>query len=289
MEVAILNRFDMWPGYIKRRLEEKYNIEDGTYKNGEIPLKRILPKEGETDNMFFLDVIDTILDTANKPFYKKKINESVWGDIRKKSLGQEDRIGDVVTYEDLMEDEATMEQLYNYLLQNYECLGDDEIKIEQDSMREGDDSITIPLSMEGENIYVEPDTMEIGEIYSIDFPKKYKTIVKRMGFFIEVEDDEDFNDGMCRGLQNGNVLKSDVVDFLENILKKVTNPAIRKRVKVNEMCDGVPGGATPASVGGMGAMYFPGPNGEPGSGDIPMPTGKVYQQVAPFGLFVKSI
>ena len=54
-------------------------------------------------------------------------------------------------------------------------------------------------------------------------------------------------------------------------------------------CDGVPGGLTPADVGGMGPAYFPGPNGEPGSGDLPSPTGKVYQQVAPFGIFVNNI
>ena len=57
---------------------------------------------------------------------------------------------------------------------------------------------------------------------------------------------------------------------------------------LDENCEGVPGGATPASVGGMGAAYFPGPNGEPGSGDLPMPSGHVYRQVAPFGLFIKA-
>ena len=54
-------------------------------------------------------------------------------------------------------------------------------------------------------------------------------------------------------------------------------------------CEGVPGGLTPVDVGGMGPAYFPGPNGEPGSGDLPSPTGKVYQQVAPFGIFVNSL
>ena len=57
---------------------------------------------------------------------------------------------------------------------------------------------------------------------------------------------------------------------------------------INE-CDGVPGGLTPANVGGMGAAYFPGPNGEPGSGDLPSPTGIVYHQVAPFTMFLKDI
>lgn len=54
-------------------------------------------------------------------------------------------------------------------------------------------------------------------------------------------------------------------------------------------CEGVPGGLTPVDVGGMGPAYFPGPNGEPGSGDLPSPTGKVYQQVAPFGIFINSL
>ena len=54
-------------------------------------------------------------------------------------------------------------------------------------------------------------------------------------------------------------------------------------------CDGVPGGLTPADVGGMGPAYFPGPNGEPGSGDLPSPTGIVYHQVAPFGVFIKEL
>ena len=55
---------------------------------------------------------------------------------------------------------------------------------------------------------------------------------------------------------------------------------------INE-CDGVPGGLTPVDVGGMGPAYFPGPNGEPGSGDLPSPTGIVYKQVAPFDTFIK--
>ena len=55
---------------------------------------------------------------------------------------------------------------------------------------------------------------------------------------------------------------------------------------INE-CDGVPGGLTPAYVGGVGPAYFPGPNGEPGSGDLPSPTGIVYKQVAPFDSFIK--
>ena len=68
---------------------------------------------------------------------------------------------------------------------------------------------------------------------------------------------------------------------------------IRNAAKNDEIwdlneCDGVPGGITPADVGGMGPAYFPGPNGEPGSGDLPSPTGIVYHQVAPYTMFLKG-
>ena len=73
----------------------------------------------------------------------------------------------------------------------------------------------------------------------------------------------------------------DDLDYLAQIDCYMDDP-----FKTNE-CEGVPGGLTPVDVGGMGAAYFPGPNGEPGSGDLPMPTGRVYQQVAPFSGFIK--
>lgn len=58
--------------------------------------------------------------------------------------------------------------------------------------------------------------------------------------------------------------------------------------EMNE-CDGVPGGATPMNVGGMGDVVLPG-SGSPGSADIPLPnpTGGVYTQVQPFDQFIKK-
>ena len=57
-------------------------------------------------------------------------------------------------------------------------------------------------------------------------------------------------------------------------------------------CDGCApnGGVTPGNVGGMGAIGFPGDNppSTQGSGDIPLPTGGVYQQVNPFDQFLKT-
>lgn len=62
---------------------------------------------------------------------------------------------------------------------------------------------------------------------------------------------------------------------------------------INE-CDVPTNCITPANVGGMGAIEFPGDNpnngydGVRGSGDLPLPSGKVYNQILPFDSFVKS-
>jgi len=79
----------------------------------------------------------------------------------------------------------------------------------------------------------------------------------------------------------------DELDMDMYIKRKISFPRLMVGKKLVE-CEGVPGGLTPADVGGMGAAYFPGPNGEPGSGDLPSPTGIVYHQVAPYTMFLKQ-
>ena len=87
-------------------------------------------------------------------------------------------------------------------------------------------------------------------------------------------------------------VKEDVYDkIIDYVNKKWTDGCKGIDEFISEYiyeCDGVPGGITPADVGGMGAITFPGADGTPGSGDIPMPTGHVYQQVAPFGIFIRA-
>ena len=79
----------------------------------------------------------------------------------------------------------------------------------------------------------------------------------------------------------------DKLDMDTYIKKWICSPDVMKGNQKIVECDGVPGGLTPTYVGGMGPTYFPGPNGEPGSGDLPSPTGIVYKQVAPFDTFIK--
>ena len=75
------------------KLEERYKIND---EPGVSDLM-IAPSDGtKCTNRFFLDVLDFLIENEDQLFKavaKKNddMNESVWGDIRKKSLGQEER------------------------------------------------------------------------------------------------------------------------------------------------------------------------------------------------------
>lgn len=52
-------------------------------------------------------------------------------------------------------------------------------------------------------------------------------------------------------------------------------------------CAAPNGGAVFGDVSGMGPINLPGECGPAGSGDLPMPSGRVYKQVAPFDTFIK--
>lgn len=54
-------------------------------------------------------------------------------------------------------------------------------------------------------------------------------------------------------------------------------------------CDGCSpnGGLVSGDISGMGEITFP-EDGNPGSGDIPLPSGHLYRQIAPFSEFVRK-
>lgn len=57
---------------------------------------------------------------------------------------------------------------------------------------------------------------------------------------------------------------------------------------INE-CDVAPVNClTFGDVEGIGDIYFPGERGDKGSGDLPMPSGKLYKQVLPFDSFIRK-
>ena len=109
------------------KLCKKFDVKRKAYPKRFSNDTTISPKEGEVSNRFFLDVIDFFLDHAEHPFYraiikKDEVNESVWGDIRKKSLGQETRIENDI---DLITDRKVF---CEYLKERYKVInGGDEI------------------------------------------------------------------------------------------------------------------------------------------------------------------
>lgn len=65
-------------------------------------------------NKFIIDIIDFMIDNMGsimKLIISRKTNESVWSDLRKKSLGQEDRVENRV---DFMSADKLMHYLYDY-------------------------------------------------------------------------------------------------------------------------------------------------------------------------------
>lgn len=98
--------------------------------------------------------------------------------------------------------------------------------------------------------------------------------------------DKDCNDIIRYAKKNWDKeLSEDIDDVIDQALKQYDDDEAEDIYE----CDAVApnGGAIFGDVAGIGSITFPDECDEKGSGDLPMPSGKVYQQVAPFGQFVK--
>ena len=81
--------------------------------------------------------------------------------------------------------------------------------------------LEIPITLNGENIVTELTADDMQSIWSIDFTTP----------LIEIDDDSINDDGYARVYTNtGLVLCSEVVDFIDEILTMVPDPALRKRI-----------------------------------------------------------
>ena len=81
--------------------------------------------------------------------------------------------------------------------------------------------LEIPITLNGENIVTELTADDMQSIWSIDFTTP----------LIEIDDDSINDDGYARAYTNtGLVLCSEVVDFIDEILTMVPDPALRKRI-----------------------------------------------------------
>ena len=123
------------------------------------------------------------------PDFKTYLGESVWGDIRKKSLGQEERMEDNVN-------SLTKDQFYEYLLDNYILVSPPKNRWEtEDGIGNGTKYVRVPLFRKAVNSC----SFDI----LIDFEKRYMTC-KKSYFDIDVpENIKEFIYNDCKFAREG--------------------------------------------------------------------------------------
>ena len=165
--------------------------------------------------------------------FREFINESLWSEIQDRSSGDTIRKEDYVSYSDLKDKDCTVDLLYKYLINNYDVLGDDQIKLNSGKYH-GKEwyEVHVPITLSGENIETEFSENDPDTIWSIDFTVQLMEYVKKMKTMVEIDDYLLNSDTYARAYTKTDpVLCSEVVDFIDVILKIVPDPALRKRSK----------------------------------------------------------
>ena len=162
-----------------------------------------------------------------------KITESIWSDIQDRSSGDTIRKEDYVSYSDLKDKDCTVELLYKYLINNYDVLGDEQIKL--NSGKDSGDvwyEVHVPITLSGENIETELSVDDPQSIWSIDFTAPLMKYVKKMKTVVDIDDSLLGSDTYAKAYTKTDpVLCSEVVDFIDERLKKVPDPALREKVR----------------------------------------------------------
>ena len=165
--------------------------------------------------------------------FREFINESLWSEIQDRSSGDTIRKEDYVSYSDLKDKDCTVDLLYKYLINNYDVLGDDQIKLNSGKYH-GNEwyEVHAPITLSGENIETEFSGNDPDTIWSIDFTAQLMEYVEKMKTVVEIDDYLLNSDTYARAYTKTDpVLCSEVVDFIDEILKIVPDPALRKRSK----------------------------------------------------------
>ena len=165
--------------------------------------------------------------------FREFINESLWSEIQDRSSRDTIRKEDYVSYSDLKDKDCTVDLLYKYLINNYDVLGDDQIKLNSGKYH-GKEwyEVHVPITLSGENIETEFSENDPDTIWSIDFTVQLMEYVKKMKTVVEIDDYLLNSDTYARAYTKTDpVLCSEVVDFIDEILKIVPDPALRKRSK----------------------------------------------------------
>ena len=159
--------------------KEEFDIEKerGLYKaiyNSGVPVKKYQ----------VVDFLDKLLAYVDNPILKKKssLMESFWGDVHRRSRGDEIRREDIIHYEDLKNEKCTLDILYQYLLQHYTVLGDDKITYDEDK------GIEIPVKLENEPITVIPTDHDT--VFSIEAPFNLREYIEKSKYVSQSWDEE---------------------------------------------------------------------------------------------------
>ena len=91
--------------------------------------------------------------------------------------------------------------------------------------------VQIPITLSGENIVTELTADDMQSIWAIDFTNSLMDYVEKMKTVIEIDDLDNTRDYSRAYTNTGLVLCSEVVDFIDEILTMVPDPALRKRRK----------------------------------------------------------
>ena len=237
-----MKREDMRDWLIEK-LREKYNVSFEELEKDWWDV-HLTPKDGDASplpNSFIVEVIDYIIDlspemdkeTGNlkhlKVLLEKNINESVWGDLRKKSLGQELRDENIVKFDNL--NEGTMEDLYNYIIQNYEYTkepANEYRSIRQLSSRD----ISVPITLDGGMMettidYSSPDEMEFIVIRNDLVKYLDDEAYSRYFDYVEKDNPDDEN---TKIIVDGDYFpKKNMIGIIDALIENVPNPALKKK------------------------------------------------------------
>ena len=158
--------------------------------------------------------------------FNEFVNESIWSSMR-------DRITGGVSYSTLKRKGCKVNLLYKYLIDNYDVLGDEQIKL--NSGKDSGDvwyEVHVPITLSGENIETELSVDDPQSIWSIDFTAPLMKYVKKMKTVVDIDDSLLGSDTYARAYTKTDpVLCSEVVDFIDEILKMVPDPALREKVR----------------------------------------------------------
>ena len=133
-------------------------------------------------------------------------------------------------YNLLNDENCSVANLYNYLIDHYKPLGDEKIELEKGN-EDGTNwySVHIPITLSGSNIETEVSAEDPTKIWSIDFTNDLMKYVEDMETVIDIDDEEINDDNYSRAYTNSSyVLCNEVVDFLDEILGMVPDPALSK-------------------------------------------------------------